>query len=1049
MDTTEDASPGIAPRDLFLSPDLAENDARQYLARRGFADPAAADEHLQQLADDLPTRLALGELAPSLFEALTEAPNPDAALVGFCRYVSTRVPKSSFVGYLQDDPRALHTLTYLLGASPFLGEVLIRSPEYFHWLQRELDGPAPDRVDCRHAVETVLAQDSGQQSRLDALKRLRRRELLRIAGRDFLDKDTLRSSTEQLSNLADAMIDGVIRVLQESHITAGAPPLPGRFVVVGMGKLGGRELNYSSDIDLVYIYVAEAWDEPKKRDDDDDTSVAKGEPRQDGAAADHSAHERFQHFAKELTTALAQHTDEGYFYRVDLRLRPMGARGNIAYSLAQSRQYYEALGETFERFAMIKARAVAGDLELGQRFVDMVRPFVYRRYLDHAAIEELARYKARSDREHAKREPGDRNLKQGRGGIREVELFTQVFQLLYGGIHPELQQPHTVTALQTLREQGFIEQAVLDDLQQAYEFLRRVEHRLQVVQQSQTHSLSDEKHELGLTARRLGFTDVVDFTTRLEAHRQRVHAVYTNLFEHRSDDAEFQGRQLFRLLAGELTDDDAIAHLRDLGFLEPEPALQIIRALDDVASLAHSKSSTRNLLANLLATALEDISRCGSPTAVLNRLEHVVARTRGPAALYRSLLENAPLRHRLFTTLDTGELFAHRLGRYPELLDFLIPATIPSETFRPIVVEAFAGIDRSDSGAASDAFRRVKAIEEFKVLVEWTNTRSVPALTEKLSLLADTALTWAAEHALAEIRGDDRAAGGDVGRWVILALGKLGGQELTVHSDLDVVFLYDGDPSDSAPYTEQQAFVRGVYRILETQTEEGVAYHVDTRLRPEGKKGALAIPLTSFVRYLDTRAEIWERMAWTRCRVVAGSRSLGDEVRRVVDTFVYGSWDNTMPAYARHLRHRMERELSQEAAGTRYDLKVGRGGLADIDFLLQVVQIREGADRESFRVAGTRALLAALPENPYLEADDVRRLRRAYEFLRTLETTVRIDSDSGRGWISSDPRDLDSLAARMDDGLPTEEAFLERYLATTTDVREIFDTGMTRLTRAE
>ena len=1040
MDTTEDEFRSVSPRDLFLSPDLAEEDAQRFLDGRGFRNPAAADEHLQQLADDLPTRLALGELAPSLLDALSGAPDPDAALVGFCRYVATRAPKSSFVGYLQDDPRGLHTLTYLLGASPFLGEVLIRSPEYFHWLQRELDGPAPDLVECRSAIETALGQDTRPRGRLDALKRLRRRELLRIAGRDFLDKDTLRSSTEQLSNLADTMTEGVIRVLLDARAASGAPPLPGRFVVIGMGKLGGRELNYSSDIDLVYVY------EPAEPDQVGE-SAKPSESSRDGAKIDHTTHERFQRFARELTATLGEHTGEGYFYRVDLRLRPMGARGNIAYSLAHARQYYETLGETFERFAMIKARPIAGDLELGQRFVEMARPFVYRRYLDHAAIEELARYKARSDREHAKREPGDRNLKQGRGGIREVELFTQVFQLLYGGVHPDLQQPHTITALQTLQERGFIEPPVLDDLREAYVFLRRVEHRLQVVQQSQTHSLSDEEQQLALTARRLGFADVQDFTTRLEAHRERVHAVYADLFERRSDDAEYQGRQLFRLLAGELTDEGAMTHLRELGFPDPEPALQIIRALDDVASLAHSKSSTRNLLANLLSTTLGDMSRCGSPTAVLNRLEHVVTRTRGPAALYRSLLEDEPLRRRLVTALDTGQLFAERLGRYPELLDFLIPAAIPSDAFRSVVAEAFARIDRSATTAA-DAFRRVKAIEEFKALVEWTNTRSVPTLTEKLSLLADTALAWAAEHAIFETRQLDPSEHGEAVRWVIVALGKLGGQELTVHSDLDVVFLYDGDPSDSTSYTAQQTFVRGVYRVLETQTKEGVAYHVDTRLRPEGKKGALAIPLTAFVRYLDTRAEIWERMAWTRCRVVAGSDSLGEEVRRIVDTFVYGSWDIAMPGYARHLRQRMERELSQEAAGARYDLKVGRGGLVDIDFLLQLIQIREGATRESFRVAGTRALLAALPENPFLDEDNARRLRHAYGFLRTLETTLRIDSDSGRGWIPADPTLLEPLAARLDVDAPTGRALLERYLETTTDVREIFATGMTRLETA-
>ena len=1007
----------IVPRDLFLSADLSPENAHRYLERRGFRDPRSADEHLQQLADDLSTRLALGDLAESLLGALTEAPDPDASLVGFCRYVATRVPKSSFVGYLQDDPRALEVLTFLLGASPFLGEVLIRSPEYFHWLQRELDGPAPDAVDYETSIESALGQDTEPRLRLDALKRFRRREMLRIAARDFLGKDTLRASTQQLSDLAGAVADGVIRILREKWETSGTTPPPGSFVILGMGKLGGRELNYSSDIDLVYVY------EP-----DDST--------------DRSAHERFQRFGRALTTMLGEHTDEGYFYRIDLRLRPMGQRGNVVYSLLQSRQYYETLGETFERFAMIKARPIAGDLELGSRFVEMIQPFVYRRYLDHAAIEELARYKARSDREQAKRDSADRNVKAGRGGIREVELFTQVFQLLYGGTHPELQDPNTITALQTLQTLGLIEEDVLNDLAAAYEFLRKVEHRLQVVQQGQTHTLPGDGVELTITARRLGFADAETFLAALDDHRDKVHAIYANLFERRSDDAEYQGRQLFRLLSGELSDDEAVTHLRNLGFGAPDRVLQVIRSLDDVASLAHSKTSTRNLLANLLATTLEDVADTGAPDTVLSRLEHVVARTRAPAALYRSLLEDAPLRDRLLTTLETGDLFARRLGRYPELLDFLVPASISTDAFRRAIRE---GLDRIEPGPLADAmdpFRRLKAIEEFKVLVEWVDRGSLPTLTGKLSLLADTALAWAATRAMAELSDGESETGG---RWVVVALGKLGGRELTVHSDLDLVFLYDGDPSDSTTYERQQGFVRAIYRLLETQTSEGVAYHVDTRLRPEGKKGALAIPLVAFERYLSSRAERWERMAWTRSRVVAGSEQLASDVQRVVQAFVYGTWDGSMPGYARHIRARMERELSKESDGTRCDFKVGHGGLADIDFLLQLIQIREGATNEAFRRPGTRELLTSLPGNGFIDPDEIERLRDAYAFLRALETVVRIESDTARGWIPTDPDGLEPVVSRLDLEPATGESLLERYREITRDVRRIFERGMTRL----
>lgn len=1006
------------PRDLFLAQELSETQAQAFLEERGFRDPVSADEHLQQLADDIPTRLALGDLAGLLLDTLAEAPDPDAALVGFCRYVANRFPKSSFLRYLRDDPRALEILTRLLGASPLLSEILIRNPEYLHWLHRELDGPPPDLVDYRTELTNLLAHDLDARRRLDALKRFQRREMLRIAGRDLMGKDTLRSTTEQLSNLADTITEGVLQVVRAGLLKDGETDLPGTFTVIGMGKLGGRELNYSSDIDLIYVYEL-------------DETARTG------------AHNLFHKLGRRLTTTLAEHTGEGYFYRVDLRLRPMGKRGNVAYSLGQSAQYYESLGETFERFALIKARPIAGDLELGQRFVDLVRPFVYRKYLDHAAIEELARYKARTDREQARREAIERNIKTGRGGIREVELFTQVFQLIYGGRHPDLQDANTLSALGKVLAQGLIEGPVLEELNNAYTFLRTVEHRLQIVHGGQTHTLPTEAQELVVTARRMGLTSREELETTLERHRNRVHEIYADLLERRSEDAEFRGRQLFRLLSGELSDDDATEHLRSYGLRDADGLLEAVRALDDAESLAHSKTSTRNLLANLLATLLDEIADCGSPKGVLNRLAHVVSNTGATSSLYRTLLENDALRGRLVQALDAGALFSERLGRYPELLDTLARPPIEIATLETTLDQGFAQIEGKDLAESRDPFRRFKAIEEFKALVEWLERGTLTTLNTKLSLIADHALRWAAERTAHDKLGNDPELAPD--DWVIIALGKLGGSELTVHSDLDLVFLYDGIPEDSRRFEHHQTFVRALHSFLEQPTEQGYAYRIDTRLRPEGRKGALAVPIVAFRRYLETRAETWERMAWTRHRFVAGRPSLVAEVSEAVRGFVYGPWDEAIPAYATHLRGRMERELGREASGSRLDFKVGKGGLADIDFLLQVIQLREGRHHEEFRLTGTRQLLAGLPENRYVTPEQVDRLRRAYEFLRTLETVLRIEADSGIGWVSTAPDKLEPLAQHLRLEPPTAETLLDRYRDVTAEVRAIYTEGMKKL----
>ena len=1010
----------LTPRDIFLSPDLTSSDAASFLEGYGLRDSAAADQHLQQLADDLTTRVALGNLAGMLLDAVATTPDPDAALVGFCRYVAKRTPKSLFIGNLYADPRGLEILTQILGTSHFLSEILIRNPEYLHWLRRKLDGPPPDRADYDAEIARLLDDAQSVENQINALKRFQRREMLRVTASDLfgmLNRKTLTTTTAQLSNLADALVDVVLRVATAEQ-TAEGGALPVRFAVIGLGKLGGAELNYSSDIDLIYVY----------------------EVAEDAAA---TAHWRYQKLGRRLTELLTEHTAESYLYRVDMRLRPMGQGGNLVYSLQQLAHYYESLGETFERFALLKARPIAGDRSLGERFMKLVEPFVYRKYLDHAAIEELTRYKARADREHARHGNLDRNVKEGRGGIREIELFAQVFQLIYGGDQPSLRTGHTLTALEQLGSHGFIDPAVQRDLTEAYIFLRNVEHGLQAAEGQQTHSISGSERGLRALARRLGFDELDALMTVLNHHRDHVHTVYANLFEQDPDDAGLGAREMFRLLAGEMSDAEGRARLATAGVQDPDSVLHAMQALN--ASPGHGRSSTRNLLANLLATIMGNESQLPAPETVLLRLERVVANTGAAASFYRTLLEDRVLRNRFFAALDAGDLYTARLAAYPELLDSLVRPAVDRSEFRAAVEQAFNEVIATgpDLDSHVDPFRRVKAIEEFKVLVEWLTARRLDLLNEKLSLLADCAVRAAGRTVARYLPLTAGSSDVDDG-WTVFGLGKLGGCELTVYSDLDLVFVYAGETSDARRFERHQKFVRTVSDLLTRPTAAGSAYKIDTRLRPEGRMGALAIPLVAFERYLRTRAETWERMAWTRSRFIGGDPALAEHVQQAVTCFVYGSWSHEIPTYARHVRARIERELANEAGGDRLDLKRGHGGLADIDFLLQVLQLREGLAREDFRVVGTRRLLAVLPDTNVLHTDEAASLRDAYEFLRELETVLRLNTDTGGSTISITPAALDPLARRLSQPLSGSDLLL-RYRDTTTRVRAIYETGMDRL----
>jgi glutamate-ammonia-ligase adenylyltransferase len=961
------------------------------------------------MVEDPAVRDALGRIADLLLKELSSAPDPDAALIGFSRYLDGLDDRVAFLSALRLDPQRLHVLAQILGSSPFLTEILVRHPHYLEWLLAHIGRATPSVIE----IDSETSLRAPHHTLLDVLKQFQRRYVLLIAALDILGRATLQETTAQLSSLADLIIGGALDIVVRERLAAeGLERLPGTFTVIGMGKLGGGELNYSSDIDLIYVY------EP----DDEEAS---------------DAHDFFQRLARKLTAALADHTAEGRLYRVDLRLRPMGRSGNIAYSLQEHREYYDTWGVTFERFALIKARPVAGDAELGRRFVDAVEPFVYRKYLDHVAVEEMYQHKLALDRT-TQRSEGDRNVKLGRGGIRELELFVQVLQLTYGARQPELKQRGTLPALDALRSAGLITGEIRDALVDAYVFLRTVEHRLQIVQGLQTHTLS-ATDEL-ITARRLGFETAHEFHAALDAHRARVHDTYADLFGRRQGSATFEARQFFRMLGDELSEVEVRADLGAVGFRQPAAALGAIRAFGEQAAHSRSPTTARNLVANLLAVCSPQIVGCGRPETVLVRLAQLMERTGGAFLLARSLLENETLRTMLIDVFDSGDLLAERLTRDPELLDVLVQPIPTVESLRRSFDMKLTAIERFDWQDRPDALRRFKHLEEFKILTGWLATRSLDALQEQLTTLADYCIGQSARW-LAPVPLDGTGASAS---WAVLALGRLGGMELTVNSDLDLVIVYEDEQDVPDASLVWERFVERLQAFLSEPTGEGTAYHVDMRLRPEGSKGPLAIPVAALLRYFGSRAEPWERLAWTRAQVLVGSPGLSSALMIGVKEFVYAPWDERLPQYMHAIRMRRERELAK-GGPSRLDFKVGRGGLADIDFLIELVQIREGRTRPEFRVPGTRRLLTALPPTRYMTPTEARELHEAHELLRTVEVFARMDLNSGVNSIEADAAALEPLGKRMGLRTPSGDVLLSSCREATERIRSTYTTVLARL----
>jgi glutamate-ammonia-ligase adenylyltransferase len=427
----------VSPSDLFLSPDLTEEQARAYLQSLGFRDAAAVDEHLQRMADDMVVRETLGRLAPDLLPAILESPNPDAAVAAIAHYVAARSGRAMFLDYLREDPRALHVLTYVMGASPQLADILIRTPEYFHWLVAQVERSAPDRQDHEEELVSAFVTIDDPVEGLNLLRRWKRRETLRIGTRDLLRHETVQTAMAQLSDIASVAVDFALAIVMQQRLDAESRAnAPGTFAVIGTGSLGGREMSYEGDVDLLYVY-----DAPNATLDE--TS---------------SAREFFVRVGCDLTAALRDESNEGSLYRVALPAWPQADGWLKACSLAEYTEHYAKADDAGERLALTRARPIAGDAELGARFIASCQPFVYR------------------EEPHSPAAPPPRDAH----GAKEIAALTQTFQLAHGARHAGLRHTGTLGALDAMAKAGLIAEQVCRELDHAYVFLRNAEHRHQL-----------------------------------------------------------------------------------------------------------------------------------------------------------------------------------------------------------------------------------------------------------------------------------------------------------------------------------------------------------------------------------------------------------------------------------------------------------------------------------------------------------------------------------------------------------------------------------------
>jgi [glutamine synthetase] adenylyltransferase / [glutamine synthetase]-adenylyl-L-tyrosine phosphorylase len=910
------------------------------------------------------------------------------------RLVDRKKARSRVASWIAELPSAeAKRLSALLAAKPTVSELMEGIAESSPYLW-ELASREPKRLlrlfdaDPDQHLATVLEEggretasciDEAEAMRI--LRRMKAEAALLIALTDIGGVWPVMRTTRALSDLADTAVDAAVRFCLADAVRGGRlmpkdnsqPQVGSGYVVLAMGKMGAFELNYSSDIDLIVFYDPAAPALPK----DTEPSTL------------------FVRLTQRLVKLLQERTTDGYVFRTDLRLRPDPASTAIAISTQAAISYYESVGQNWERAAMIKARACAGDLVTGEAILHDIGPFVWRKYLDFAAVADVYAMKRQIDayRGHGEIAVEGHNIKLGRGGIREIEFFVQTQQLIAGGRNPALRDRDTLTTLDKLEEDKWIDSAARDAMKEAYCFLRTVEHRLQMINDEQTQILPTEHADIECFARFLGFANRDAFASVLLDHLKKVQHYYARLFEKRQDID-------LPILAFPHDADDhkTLDRLSELGFRAPLEASSIIRHWLGEAHRSLKSETARANLEALLPALLEHLSRTDNPNATLVLFDRFLTNLHGAARLLSLLRQNPDLIALIVLVLGIAPRLGDTLARHPNVMDALIDprffGALPDEAELRRRFDAALAQSRYHE----DLLERIRMFGlEYMFLIGvriLSGTVTARQAGEAFARLADAVIravhrsvsdNFARAHG--HMRGEETA---------VLALGKLGGYEMTATSDLDLILIYFFDDrypeSDGErPLYGAQYFARLTQRLINTltaQTNYGALYQVDMRLRPSGRAGPLATQLDGFSAYQETEAWTWEHMALTRARVVSASPGFKLKIENVIRDILRRPRDAELIAGdVVEMRAAIAKEKGDQ---DRWDLKYVAGGLVDIEFIAQYLQLIHAHQLPEVLDTSTARVLDKAWALRVLNAEDAEILRPAVQLYQDLTQILRL-----------------------------------------------------------
>ena len=905
--------------------------------------------------------------------------------------------------FLDGDSPVCALLTGIFGCSPYLSRLILSDPGE---LWKALNSDPHDYL-CRSAdtIDSAIAKCRRTDEAMKILRKGKRRLALLTALADLGGVWTVDEVTSALSDGTDRLLAAAIQFLltqaaEQGKFNPADPDIVAQgsgYIVLGMGKYGACELNYSSDIDLIVFF----------------------DPEKAPLAPDVEVSTFFVRLTRDLVRLLTERTQEGYVFRTDLRLRPDPGATQLALSIDAAFHYYESVGQNWERAAFIKARPVAGDIEAGQACLRELSSYIWRKYLDYASIADIHAMKRQihQHKGHAEIAVEGHNLKLGRGGIREIEFFVQTQQLIAGGRQLDLRTPETLVALDRLADHSWITHDAAGEMSEAYRFLRQIEHRLQMLDDEQTHSLPSKPEKFERIARFAGCQTSADLSKAVRMKLEAVQCHYASLFEDvpglsREDT---QGNLVF---TGDSDDPDTVRTLKEMGYSSPSGVISKVRGWHFGRYPATRNKRAQENLTEFQPHLLEALAKTAQPDLALATFDRFLSELPAGVQLFAMLRNNPELFELLAGIMGSAPRLARVVSRRPRLMDVLLDPGFLGQLPKPKDLTRLVRDQLKLARTYEDCLDRVRQFGQEQSFLIGIRILSATISGEEAgfaySALASAVITGLKEQVEQLMERQHGSVPGS--EMAVIGMGKLGGQEMTANSDLDLIIIYryedDRESTGAKPLAPTQYYNRATQRLissLSVPTSEGGLYEVDMRLRPSGKSGPVATSLAAFNVYQDKAAWTWEHLALTRARVIAAPDKLRGDIEETIAQVLMRRRDRAK--IARDVLDMRERIAKEKGTSNIWDMKQIRGGLVDLEFIAQFLQLIHAADHPDILDQNTIRALCKARDAGVLHVADANKMIAAVHLYSTLGQIVRLCQD---GLFDPDqaPQDLKALLCR-------------------------------------